>query len=51
MVSATPQRKFDGVRPEDVVFGDTLGEGKSRLTTHFLILTLNFFSYRCLRPG
>lgn len=22
-----PQRKFDGVSPEDVVFGETLGEG------------------------
>ena len=28
--AATERRKFDGVSPEDVVFGETLGEGKSQ---------------------
>ena len=28
MVEATSVRKFNGVRPEDVAFGKTLGEGK-----------------------
>jgi len=29
MVSVNPPvRRFNGVRPEDVVFGETLGEGK-----------------------
>ena len=27
---ATPRRLFDGVSPDQVVFGDTLGEGKSK---------------------
>ena len=32
MVQATPRnRLFDGKSPEDVVFGETLGEGKSQL--------------------
>ena len=28
MVQASQQRKFDGVRPDDLVFGKTLGEGR-----------------------
>jgi len=28
MVEGTKTRKFNGVRPEDVAFGKTLGEGK-----------------------
>ena len=30
--AAQERRKFDGVSPEDVVFGETLGEGKSYLS-------------------
>ena len=31
MVEATPRnREFDGVSPDDVVFGETLGEGKNK---------------------
>lgn len=32
--AATIQRKFDSVQPEDVVFGETLGEGKSLQITN-----------------
>jgi len=56
--AAVPHRKFDGLRPEDVVFGETLGEGKSvREDTEYSLpasfrkmLTISSFLHRCLRP-
>ena len=58
--AAVPHRKFDGLRPEDVVFGETLGEGKSqsvREDKEYLLpasfrkmLTISSFLHRCLRP-
>ena len=47
---------FDGVKPEAVVFGDSLGEGKHQSKWHHFIIspfptiTANFsYQFRCIR--